>query len=98
MISKDTIKKLASLARLEVTDAEVETLAREAGSILNYAESLNTLDVAEVTPMTHAELLENVIRDDVAIPTDEAERNRMMSQLAKAKDDQLQVPNVFGNV
>lgn len=98
MISPETIKKLASLARLEVTDDEVETLAREAGSILEYAESLNALDVSAVPPMTHAESLENVMRPDVAVPADKETTERMLGQLSKRRDDQLQVPNVFGNV
>lgn len=98
MISPETIKKLAALSRLEVTDAEVETLAREAGSILDYAESLNALDVSEIPPMTHAEPLENVIRKDVSVSVDEATRGRMLDQLSKRRDDQLEVPNVFGNI
>ncbi len=98
MISSETIKKLASLARLNVTDTEVEAFAREAGSILHYAESLNVLDVSGVPPMTHAEPLENVMRADVAVPADGVVKQRMLDQLSKRKDDQLEVPNVFGNV
>lgn len=97
MIGPELIRRLATLARLKLSDSEVETLSREAGSILDYAASLNVLDITEVPPMTHAEPVENVMRGDVAVPVDDATRGRLMEQLAEQKDDQLQVPNVFGN-
>jgi len=51
-ISKDDVLRVAALANLELTDAEVETFARQLDAILNYVEKLNELDTDNVEPMS----------------------------------------------
>jgi aspartyl-tRNA(Asn)/glutamyl-tRNA(Gln) amidotransferase subunit C len=47
-----TVRKIAHLARIAVTDEEVEPLARELNAILTFVEHLSEVDVAGVEPMT----------------------------------------------
>src|ERR687893_2541379 len=49
-ITESDIKKLASLAHLEITDEELRTLAPQVASIVEYVEQLNELDTSSVEP------------------------------------------------
>jgi aspartyl-tRNA(Asn)/glutamyl-tRNA(Gln) amidotransferase subunit C len=64
-ISADEVRQTALLARLELSDGEVERLTRELDAILGYMESLSKLDVAGVEPTTHAVPVELPLREDV---------------------------------
>ncbi|MEZ4905628.1 MAG: Asp-tRNA(Asn)/Glu-tRNA(Gln) amidotransferase subunit GatC [Spirosomataceae bacterium] len=64
-IDKDTLHKIAHLARLEVKTEEEETLLKSLESVLSWMEQLNELDTANVTPLTHISAEINVMREDV---------------------------------
>ena len=51
-VDKDTVKRVARLARIAVSDAEAEALVGELNTILGFVEQLNEVDVAGVEPMT----------------------------------------------
>ena len=51
-VDKDTVKRVAHLARIKVTDAEAESLQDELNAILGFVEQLNEVDVEGVEPMT----------------------------------------------
>lgn len=61
------VRKVASLARLKVTDAEVESLSADLTAILGYVDVLNEVDTTGVEPMVHAVELSNVLRADVIV-------------------------------
>lgn len=63
-ISKEQVKHVAHLARLAITEEEVETMTKQLGAIINYAELLNELDTENVEPTTHVLDLKNVMRKD----------------------------------
>jgi len=73
-ISREDVLKVAALAYLELTDAEVETYRRQLDSILTYVDKLNELDTSKIEPM--AQTLDAAagqgtpLRDDVIIPCD----------------------------
>lgn len=58
------VRKVAKLARLELTDAEVQEFTGQLGAILGYVEKLNELDTADVEPLAHCLLVTNVLRKD----------------------------------
>ncbi len=64
-ITDADVRETATLARLELSDAEVARLTRELDAILGYMELLDQLDVSGVPPMTHAVSLDLPLRDDV---------------------------------
>ena len=60
---------MAELARLRLTEDEVEQYTGQLDAILNYMEKLNTLDTTEVVPTAHVIEMGNVVREDRVIPS-----------------------------
>lgn len=78
MIERKDVEHVARLARLALTDAEIERMRVQLNGILAYIEKLNELDTQDVEPTSHAVPLVNVMRDDAAgpcLPRDEALAN-----------------------
>lgn len=63
-LTRDDILKLARLARIDLTDAEVEAYALELSAILKYVEQLDSIDVSGLEPTSQVTGLANVTRDD----------------------------------
>ena len=68
MIQRKDVEHVARLARLALTDAEIERMREQLNGILTYIEKLNELDTSDVEPTSHAVPLVNVMRDDEAAP------------------------------
>jgi aspartyl-tRNA(Asn)/glutamyl-tRNA(Gln) amidotransferase subunit C len=67
--TRDQVRKVALLSRLEFTDAEADAFAGQLGRILDYVEKLNALDTTGVEPTSHALTLINVLRPDEMRPS-----------------------------
>lgn len=65
IIDKQTINKVADLARIAVEDHEVEMLTADMNKILTFMEKLNELDTTGVQPLVYMNEDENVWREDV---------------------------------
>ena len=63
-LSREDVRKVADLARLKVTDEELDLLANDLRKIVGYVEVLNDVDTSGVVPMVHAVELQNVLRAD----------------------------------
>jgi aspartyl-tRNA(Asn)/glutamyl-tRNA(Gln) amidotransferase subunit C len=63
-LTRDDVLKLARLARLDVTDEEVDTYRTELTNILHYVEQLQQADVTGLKPTSQVTGLTNVMRDD----------------------------------
>ncbi|RWU10449.1 Asp-tRNA(Asn)/Glu-tRNA(Gln) amidotransferase subunit GatC [Pedobacter chitinilyticus] len=66
VIDKQTVHKVADLARIEIKDNEVENLTKEMNKILTFMEKLNELDTDGVKPLVYMNEEANVWREDVA--------------------------------
>ena len=78
MIEKKDVEHVARLARLALTDAEIEKMREQLNGILAYIEKLNALQTDDVEPTSHAVPMVNVMRDDApgpCLPRDEALAN-----------------------
>jgi aspartyl-tRNA(Asn)/glutamyl-tRNA(Gln) amidotransferase subunit C len=64
LISREDVEHVARLARLALSDAEVERMREQLSGILAYIDTLRALDTAGVEPTSHAVPLVNVMRDD----------------------------------
>jgi aspartyl-tRNA(Asn)/glutamyl-tRNA(Gln) amidotransferase subunit C len=70
MLSRDQVLHVARLARLELTDEEVERLGDELSKVLDHIELIGELgDLEDVKPTSHVVDLENVLRADVPRPS-----------------------------
>jgi aspartyl-tRNA(Asn)/glutamyl-tRNA(Gln) amidotransferase subunit C len=65
IIDKQTIHKVADLARIAIEDKEVDTLIADMNKILTFMEQLNELDTTGVEPLVYMNHEENVWREDV---------------------------------
>jgi aspartyl/glutamyl-tRNA(Asn/Gln) amidotransferase C subunit len=63
-IDRETVKHVAVLARLAMTDAELDRFTEQLRAILDYIGKLNELDTSAVEPLSHALALTNVFRPD----------------------------------
>lgn len=68
-LPRETVLKVASLARLKLADEEVAALGSQLGNILQYVAMLDEVDVSHVQPMVHAIELTNVTRPDELVPS-----------------------------
>src|SRR4030081_114089 len=72
-ISREDVLKVAALANLELTDAEVETYRGQLDDILTYIEKLNEIDTTNIEPMTQVAAASTpapTFRDDVGVRSD----------------------------
>lgn len=68
-LSIQDVEKIASLARLELTDAEKVLYQEQLSAVLAYAERLNELDIRDMPPTSSAVPMKNVLREDEVQPS-----------------------------
>ena len=68
MLSRDQVLHVARLARLKLTDDEVERMTGELSSILDHIDKINELDLEGVPPTSHVVEVANALRPDVPRP------------------------------
>lgn len=93
-LSADEVRKVADLARLELSDADVDVMARQLSAIVDYINQLQQVNTDGIKPLAHALDLHDVFRDDVlgqSLSADEA-----LANAPARKDDFYRVPAVFG--
>ena len=71
-VTREEVLKVAALAKLSITEEEIEEFTRQFNEILEYFNKLNELDTTNVEPTSHVLDLKNVFREDAARPSLEA--------------------------
>lgn len=89
----DEVKKVASLARLSLTDEELATYGQQLTQILSYVHVLDEVDIEGVEPMPHAIDLENVFRSDETRPS--LPREAALQNAPKTDGQYFQVPQIL---
>lgn len=87
-LTLDEVRKIADLARLELSDAELAALAGQLDAILGYIDLLREVDTTTVEPLAHALDVSNVFRDDEpapSLPVEEALANAPARRLGKGE-------------
>ena len=92
-LKREDVEHIAKLARLELTEEELEKYGKALGSVLEYADKLNDLELDDVPPTAHAVAQQNVIRDDVVNST--LAVDKALANVAQSKDDQFAIQAVF---
>ncbi len=67
-ITREEVEHVSRLARLKLSDAELDSLTGEMDAILDYVEQLNTLETDDIIPTAHAVPMENAFRADECKP------------------------------
>ena len=93
MISKEEVQHIAKLARLGLSDEEIERFQKELSAVLDYIEKLKEVDISGVAPASHAILVENIKRkDEVKTKTP---GKKLMEAAPAAERGFLKVKSVF---
>ncbi|MFY9350676.1 MAG: Asp-tRNA(Asn)/Glu-tRNA(Gln) amidotransferase subunit GatC [Sphingobium sp.] len=92
-IDLQTVKKIASLSRISVTEAEAEAMVPELNNILGWVEQLGEVDVTGVEPMTAVIPNHQRLRDDVV--TDGNVREKVLANAPQAEHGFFAVPKVI---
>jgi len=93
-ITSDDVRHVARLARLKITDDEVETFTNQLEAILEHAGAISALDTEGVEPTSHPLAMNNVFREDIvrkSLSQDEA-----LSNAPEAQDGRFKVPQILG--
>jgi aspartyl-tRNA(Asn)/glutamyl-tRNA(Gln) amidotransferase subunit C len=92
VLSRDQVLHVARLARLELTDEEVERFGGELSKVLDHIEKIGELgDMADVEPTSHVVELENVLRDDLPRPS--LPREKALESAPDAASGGFRVPS-----
>ncbi len=91
MIDRAQVLHVARLARLRLSEADVERMARELSTILDQIEKIGELDLAGVEPTAHVTPLENVLRPDEPRPS--LPRERALAEAPDADTAGFRVPS-----
>lgn len=92
-ISRDEVAHLAHLARLAVTDDELDLFAGQLDVILGAVARVGEVAADDIPPTTHAVPLENVLRPDEVIPS--LPRDAVLAAAPQVEDDKFRVPRIL---
>ncbi|GAA0721376.1 Asp-tRNA(Asn)/Glu-tRNA(Gln) amidotransferase subunit GatC [Dactylosporangium roseum] len=92
-ISREEVAHLARLARLAVTDEELDTFAGQLDVILQAVAQVGEVAAADVPPTSHSVPLTNVFRDDVVAPC--LPRADVLAGAPDAEDNRFRVPRIL---
>lgn len=93
-ISQEEVKKVANLARLEISEQEEQEFGTQLNAILEYFDQLSELDTSEVEPTTRAIDVSNIMRSDVQ--TTYEDREGLLENAPSRDDDFFRVPKIMG--
>ena len=92
-ISREDVQHVARLARLELSEVELERMRVEMSNILAYMDKLRSLDTRGVEPTSHAVPLRNVMREDEPRPS--LPRDEMLANAPDRAGDFFRVPRII---
>lgn len=92
-ISKDDVLKVAHLARIELSEQELELFSRQLESILDFIDKLKRLDVSSVNPTSHVLDVKNILRPDSIKKS--LENKSVLKNAPKSLKDHFKVPKVI---
>jgi aspartyl-tRNA(Asn)/glutamyl-tRNA(Gln) amidotransferase subunit C len=93
-ITTEDVAHVARLARLELTDDELELFTEQLGAVLDHVADVEALDLDDVEPMAHTLPLRNVLREDVI--TASLDRDEVLAAAPAAESGQFRVPKILG--
>ncbi len=93
-ISREDVAHVATLAKLALSDAELDEFTDQLAAVLDHAADVEALDVADVPPTAHPYPLANVYRPDEPGPT--LDRDEVLAQAPAVEDGRFLVPAILG--
>jgi aspartyl-tRNA(Asn)/glutamyl-tRNA(Gln) amidotransferase subunit C len=91
VIDREEVRHVASLARLELSEEELDRMAVELDGVLEHIATIEQLDLEGVAPTSHVVAVENALRADVAVPC--LTREQALESAPQVVDDGFAVPS-----
>jgi aspartyl-tRNA(Asn)/glutamyl-tRNA(Gln) amidotransferase subunit C len=93
-ITRDEVAHLARLARLDVTEEELDLFAGQLDVILGSIARIGEVAAADIEPTSHAVPLQNVLRPDRVVAS--LDRDVVLAEAPAVEDDRFRVPQILG--
>jgi len=93
-LGRDQVAHVARLARLELTEQELEQFTTQLASVLDHAADVAALDLADVLPTNHPLPVHNVLRQDTVRPS--VDRAEVLAAAPSVEDRRFRVPRIMG--
>ena len=93
-ISREEVRHVARLARLDLAEDVLDTMAEQLDGILGYMETLNRVDTEGIAPTAHAVSLTTPLREDERRP--HLERDAALANAPERDEETFLVPRVIG--
>src|SRR5215472_18135102 len=93
-LSREDAAYVARLARLDLSDEELDTYAGQLAAVLEHAAAVAALDTRDVEPTSHPLPLRNVLRTDEVRPS--LDRSEVLAQAPAAEQGRFRVPRILG--
>lgn len=93
-ITREEVRHVAKLARLDLTDAEVDRMTGQLDAILTYVAKLDELETTGVVATTHTQQVVNAFRDDAVRPS--LPREQALANGPEQNGESFVVPRVIG--
>ena len=95
MISKKEVQHVAKLARLGLSQEELNKTGKELSSILDYFKLLDELDTSQIPPTFYPVPLKNIMREDKVEKKDKEEVNKLLSQVSAREKRYVKVKEIL---
>jgi aspartyl-tRNA(Asn)/glutamyl-tRNA(Gln) amidotransferase subunit C len=93
-LRREDVAHVAKLARLTMSDAELDMFTEQLGQVLDHASDMNALDLEGVVATAHPFGLINVVRDDQLVSC--LDHDVVMAMAPDAEDGRFAVPRILG--
>jgi aspartyl-tRNA(Asn)/glutamyl-tRNA(Gln) amidotransferase subunit C len=93
-LTRAEVAHVAALARLSLTDEELDLFTGQLAEVLDHAADISSLDLADVAPTAHAMAVTNVLRTDELAPC--VDRDEVLAQAPLVEDHRFRVPRILG--
>jgi len=93
-LSREDVVHVARLARIALSDDELDRYAEQLANVLEHAAAISALDTAGVAPTAHPLPLRNVMRPDEVVAC--LDRETVLSEAPAAEEGRFRVPPILG--
>jgi aspartyl-tRNA(Asn)/glutamyl-tRNA(Gln) amidotransferase subunit C len=93
-LTREEVAHVAQLARLCLSEAELDLFTEQLGQVLEHASDMNSLNLDNVVATAHPYGLVNVVRDDEVRPS--LDRGEVLAMAPDAQDGRFAVPRIMG--
>ena len=94
-LSREDVVHVARLARLDLSDEEVELFTAQLRTVLDHAADVAALDLSHLEPSSHPIALGNVLRPDEPRPS--LDRDEVLAAAPDVEDYRFRVPRIVGD-